>query len=111
MIYTLRDVQNNLRGTVDEARVAKLYAMISNPEKRVSDQDKQWVACQTQAHENHTVVKAIREILAENRELWIEHKDQIIKSVDRVCKRYEDAGIVNKPRIPFYIQVLDLVMK
>ncbi len=96
-----------------EERITKLYGKISNPRLRVNSKDKQWVAYKTQASENTTVVDAIEEIMNNDID-WIlleksdkERRNNIKKVVDKVGKIFENKLLTHKPRIPFYILVLD----
>ena len=106
-MYELKEVQEYLKNSLDKDRVEKLYNMISNPHLRVNSEDKKWVAYSTQASENKTVEDAMKEILATNQSLWIVMKDTVIDAIDRTGKMFEESDIKMKPRIPFYVLVLN----
>ena len=93
--------------TLDEERIKKLYKLISNPHLRVNSNDKQWVAYNTQASEDNTVVNAICEILDYSKLKCITKQDDIINAVDNTGELFNGLAIQMKPRIPFYILVLD----
>lgn len=86
-------------------RIEQCYNLISNPFNRVNDKDKQWVAYVTQASEDITAVDAIVEIIAK---AGLERsREVIIETVNEVGNFFVKHGQKDKPRIPFYIFVLD----
>lgn len=89
---------------LEESRIEQLYAMIDNKASRINDFDKQWVAC-AQDHEIETVVTAIQEIRDEGAFRRITTHDPIMEKVLATCEEFKD--YTHKPRIPFYILVLD----
>lgn len=113
-IYQLEDIkeyfknkifQDELFTTEIEQRIEECYSLISNPKNRVNDVDEQWVAYVTQASENTTVVDAIEEITDQNG--YNRTREVIIEVVDEVGEEFKSLNIDLKPRIPFYICVLD----
>ena len=108
--YLLGDVQDYLKDILTPSRIDELYSMISNPEVRVNSNDKKWVAYTTQASENKTVFDAIREILGDNQVVWAMKKLNVIAAIDKVGTMFESDDVKMKPRIPFYILVLDFVV-
>ena len=86
--------------------------MISNPQKRVNDDDKQWVAYSTDVSENDTVVEAMEKILNLPAINWILiDKDKVKAAIIKVGDEMVERNIKNKPRIPFYILLLNKVVK
>lgn len=106
-MYKLDEVQKYLKNVMKADRVEELYNMIPNPQVRVNSDDKKWVAYTTQASENKTVVDAMKEILAIKQFLWTIKEDQVIAAIDKVGEMFESSEIKMKPRIPFYVLVLD----
>lgn len=112
-MYEFEEVKSYIQNTLgelilDDARIQKLYEMITDPKSRVDAADKQWVAYTSQASEKTTVVEAIREILTDILPSWkIPLKKEVEDAVDEVGTLFEVMDISHKPRIPFYILVLD----
>ncbi|MDX4069847.1 MULTISPECIES: hypothetical protein [Arcobacteraceae] len=107
-MHELKDVQEYLSKILSKERVEECYNLISNPQNRVNSPDKKWVAYETQASENQTVVNAIQEILVNNLPSWsIPLLNDIKKAVDEVGILFENSNIEMKPRIPFYVLVLN----
>lgn len=113
-IYKLEDVKKYIKDNIITGtsytnetveRIEECYNLISNPFNRVNDDDKQWVAYTTQASEDVTVVDAIEEILKQNN--YDRTREVIIETVNEVGEMFESLGIELKPRIPFYVFVLD----
>lgn len=113
-IYTLADVKDYFKSKLlgrdewtisNQNRIEECYDLISNPFNRVNGKDKQWVAYVTQASENTTVVDAIEEITDQNG--YNRTREVIIEVVDEVGEEFKSLNIDLKPRIPFYICVLD----
>lgn len=98
----------NELGAENDERITELYNMISNPHLRVNDNDKQWVAYVTQDSENKTVEDAMKAILDVNAIDWILTEEKKVKeAIKTTGNLFINNGIKNKPRIPFYIMVLD----
>jgi hypothetical protein len=99
-MHKLEDVKKYLKengfGLSDE-RVEECYSLITNPEKRFNDLDKKWVACE-QEHEKSTV-KDVMDIVIVFSETYVKN------AVAKTCKEFDD--ITHKPRIPFYVLVID----
>lgn len=116
-MYELEDVKSYIQDTLlelilDDTRIQKLYEMIPNPKSRVDTADKQWVAYTSQDSEKITVVEAIREILIDILPSWkIPLKKEVEDAVDEVGTIFETMDISHKPRIPFYVLVLDKLVK
>ncbi|KHG33177.1 hypothetical protein [Sulfurospirillum sp. MES] len=116
-MYELEDVKSYIQDKLlelilEDERIEKLYKMISNPELRVKDKDEKWVAYTSQASEDTTVVDAIRKILIDelpSREIPL--KKEVEDAVDEVGTIFETMDISHKPRIPFYVLVLDKLVK
>ncbi|WP_428737428.1 hypothetical protein [Sulfurimonas sp.] len=101
-------IEENIKGFFEYDKIEPLYNMISNPEKRVNDDDKKWVAYVTQASEDRTVVNAMKEILEIEEVDWIlTEKKKVIEAVDKVGEIFINLDIEMKPRIPFYVLVLN----
>lgn len=107
----LDEVQKYLSKVLNINRVEYLYSLISNPQVRVNSKDKQWVAYETQASENQTVIDAIKEILADHQIAWATIKNDAIEAINKTGKMFEDSNINLKPRIPFYVLVLDKILE
>lgn len=103
----LKEIQKYLINVIESNRVEKLYNLIQNIPGRVNTQDKRWVACISQEQENTTVINAINEILKLNNLATID-KTLLHNSINDVCTFFQQNNIVDKPRIPFYILVLDI---
>ena len=112
-LHSLSKVQDCLKGELALNRIEKLYNMISNPDIRVNSDDKRWVAYTTQASENTTVVEAMKEILEREVEQfhWKLYRETVIEAIDRVGEKFEHDNIKMKPRIPFYVLVLDQLIE
>jgi len=110
-MYKLEEVQEFLDNVLDSDRVEELYEMISNPHLRVNSKDKKWVAYVTQASEDQTVVDAIKEILAKHQIAWQIIKDDAIEAINKTGNMFVESDIKMKPRIPFYVLVLDQIIK
>lgn len=95
--------------SIQENRIEQLYNMISEKESRVNDLDKQWVACE-QNYEKETVIEAIHIILDQARSIrkLLDH-DIFLELVEKTCLEFQ--AYTHKPRIPFYIVVLDKLVK
>ena len=91
-----------------DKRITQLYNMIPNPFVRVNGNDKQWVAYVSQASEDKTVEDAMKEILKISDAKWLLGEQKKTKNIiDKVGKIFVDKRIKFKPRIPFYILVLN----
>lgn len=110
-MYKLEEVQKYLAEVLSADRVKYLHEMISNPHLRVNSEDKKWVAYTTQASENQTVINAIKEILADHKILWQTIKNDAIEAIDKTGQMFENSNIKMKPRIPFYVLVLDQIIE
>jgi|GEM_PF-6804252 len=113
-LYKLNDVKeffSNEINVISEERIEFLYNKISNPHLRVNDDDKQWVAYVTQDSENETVEKAIKEILDITDFRWMLNvQKDVQQAIKNVGNLMIEKNIHNKPRIPFYILVLDEIV-
>ncbi len=93
---------------ISDNRIKQCYDLISNPAMRVNSDDKKWVAYTSQASENVTVVEAIRIILIDNLpSTQLPLQFEIESAVNTVGELFEEQSIRNKPRIPFYVLVLN----
>jgi len=108
-IYRLEDIieyfNEKLQHILDEERIEELYNLISNPQLRVNSEDKQWVAFATQATEDTTVHDAIRKILSEANCASV--VEDINNAINLTGEYFQALNITHKPRIPFYIMVLN----
>lgn len=96
---------------VNDDRFTELYNMISNPHVRVNDNDKQWVAYVTQDSENKTVEDAMEAILDVNAIDWILTEEKKVKEAIKTTGNiFISNNIKDKPRIPFYILVLHILV-
>lgn len=113
-LYKLNEVKKffeNEINVINEEQIETLYNKISNPYLRVNDDDKQWVAYVTQDSENETVEKAIKEILGISEEIWLSSYQRKVKEAIKIVGNVMiEKNIHNKPRIPFYILVLDEII-
>jgi hypothetical protein len=101
-------IEEHIKSFSEYDKIEPLYNMISNPAKRVNDDDKKWVAYVTQASEDTTVINAMKEILEIEEIDWIvREKEEVIEAVNAVGKVFTDLNIKMKPRIPFYVLVLN----
>lgn len=110
-MYKLGEVQEYLSEVLNANRVEYLYEMISNPHLRVNSKDKKWVAYVTQASEDQTVVDAIKEILAKHQIAWQSIKNDAIEAIDKTGDMFVNYNVDMKPRIPFYVLVLDQIIE
>ena len=109
-IYKLEEIIayfDEYLNTLDEERIEELYNLISSPHVRVNDQDKQWVAFVTQATEDKTVYDAICKILDHSITNCILKRNKIENAINATGEYFQAQEIKMKPRIPFYIMVLD----
>jgi len=90
-------------------RIEELYNLISNSSLRVNTEDEEWVAFSSQDSENKTVENAIKKIMAYGKATWLIKKHEIQTIINEVGQIFVDADIKKKPRIPFYIMVLDKI--
>lgn len=106
-------IQKDMNLSLSKDRITRFYNMISSPEKRVNSDDKKWVAFVSQASENTTVVNALKEILKVELPSykWDDIKDFVINCINEVGEIFVLDGIDFKPRIPFYILVLDKIIE
>lgn len=113
-LYKLYDVKEffaNELNVIEVERIETLYNRISNPHLRVNDKDKQWVAYVTQDSENYTVENAIKEILNISDMRWLLTYEKDVKEAIKIVGNVMiERGIHNKPRIPFYILVLNEIV-
>ena len=109
-MYKLEEVKEYLKNVLDAERIEKCYKLITNPELRVNSDDKRWVAW-SQETELITVFNAICEILHINTNERNKFYDSYIGIIQDVCIQFTKWGINNKPRIPFYVLVLDKLIK
>ncbi|MDX4026771.1 hypothetical protein NG782_10325 [Aliarcobacter cryaerophilus] len=108
-MYKLTEVQEYLKNILSAQRVEQCYKLISNPKERVNTEDEQWVACE-QEHELKTVLNAINEILEEDGHDLLNHQDVLFNIIEEICELFQKNEITHKPRIPFYVLVLDRVI-
>lgn len=108
-MYKLIEVQEYLKDILSAQRVEQCYKLISNPKERVSTEDEQWVACE-QEHELKTVLNAINEILEDNALDLSNHQDILLDIIEDICEFFQKNRITHKPRIPFYVLVLNRVI-
>ncbi len=108
-MYKLTEVQEYLKNILSAQRVEQCYKLISNPKERVNTEDKKWVACE-QEHELKTVVNAINKILEDDGHGLSNDQDVLLNIIEEICELFQKNGITNKPRIPFYVLVLDRVI-
>ncbi|CAA6807002.1 MAG: Unknown protein [uncultured Sulfurovum sp.] len=92
---------------IKEDRIKEMYNLISNPHLRVNDTDKQWVADTIQESEVTTIANVIKEIFNYSRFAWTKEEDKVIHAIHQVGTIFSHNKITIKPRIPFYIIVLD----
>ncbi|CAA6799761.1 MAG: Unknown protein [uncultured Sulfurovum sp.] len=92
---------------IEEDRIKEMYGFISNPYLRVNDTDKQWVAYTSQESEVTTVANAMKEIFRYSRLAWTKEEDKVIDTIHQVGDIFIQNQTTMKPRIPFYIIVLD----
>ncbi|MCG3690129.1 hypothetical protein [Aliarcobacter butzleri] len=119
-IHTLSDVKKYLKDksfTISDERLTKYYGYIKKYNSRVDDKDKQWIAYSSQDYERTTAISAIKKI-SDNRSFGYPEgytNEDIIKritsKVDLVGTLFETKKITHKPRIPFYVLVLDKLLK
>lgn len=119
-IHTLSDVKKYLKDnsfTITDAKIEKYYDYIYAPYSRVNDNDKQWIAYSSQEHEKQTTIAAIKKI-SDNESFGYpdgySDKDKInliTSKVDIVGTLFETKKITYKARIPFYVLVLDKLLK
>lgn len=83
----------------NETRLKECYNHITNPSKRANSKDKQWVACGDDS-ELLTVTNAIDKVTSDKYT-----KGDVELAV--ACTCIEFLEIHQKPRIPFYVKVLD----
>lgn len=102
-MYRLNEVKEFLEEfAITDEKIEKLYKMISNPQNRVNSDDKQWVAT-TSENEKATVYSAIETILDDSKIVY--SSSYVVQAFEVVS---EDLKHLNKkPRIPFYILMLD----
>lgn len=115
-IYTLNGVKKYLKDnsfTISDERIKKCYDYIYAPYSRVNDDDKQWIAYSTQEYEKEVAIKAIKKILDHSSIKYTAETiiGQITNKVDLVGTLFETKKITHKPRIPFYVLVLDKLLK
>ena len=85
----VNDINDNKRA------IKSYYDLISNPQNRVNDEDKKWVAC-SDDDERETVKNAIKE--------FINKDDETIENaIEETCILFNDKKVTHKHRIPFYI--------
>ncbi|MDX4069134.1 hypothetical protein [Aliarcobacter skirrowii] len=111
-IHTLSDVKEYLQDnsfSITDDRIKKCYDLIPNPEVRVNSDDKQWVACVTQDFEEQTTIDAIAKIFSKDRDLLTD--EDIKEQAEEVCKIFKRKEISHKPRIPFYVLMIDRIIK
>lgn len=104
--YIINDLRMN--GRITESRIKRLYDIIPDKDMRINDDDKKFVACVTENYENSTVYKAIKKLIKEDIRKNV--LDSTIRdAVKDTCVRFRNLQINDKPRIPFYILVLNKV--
>ena len=108
-MYKLEEVKEYLKNVLDAERIEKCYKLITNPELRVNSDDKRWVAC-SQETELITVFNAICEILNINKNDRNDFQDSYLEIIQDVCLQFVEWKVNNKPRIPFYVLVLDKII-
>ncbi len=92
---------------IEENRIKEMYGLISNPDIAVNDSDKQWFDYTSQESKVTTVANMIKEIFRYSRFAWTKEEDRVIDTIHQVGTIFIDNKITMKPRIPFYIMVLD----
>lgn len=110
-MYELNEILEFFHEKLDriysDERIEEMYELISNPHIRVNDNNKQWVAFSSKDSENKTVEDAMKEILGYGDFRWSIEKDNIVAQINKVGNIFIENNIKMKPRIPFYIMVLD----
>lgn len=113
-IWQLEDVENYIKNVlgvrITKIRLIHLYNMISNPQVRVNTRDKQWVAI-TQPYEISTVLDAIKQIVNTPNLKDSSFENTIIEAINEVGSIFSAKNIKDKHRIPFYVLVLDNILK
>lgn len=108
-MYELEEVKKYLKDILDEDRIEQCYNLITNPELRVNTRDKKWVACE-QSSELTRVFNAICEILNINENERNNLQDSFMEIIQDVCLQFVNWQETFKPRIPFYVLVLDKII-
>lgn len=104
-ITTIEEVIKFLKNNnfdINEINIKKKFNSIDNIEQRVNTPDKQWVACE-QTHEVTTVVNAIKHIISPAKPT----NPTVEEVVETTCEEFQSKNIDKKPRIPFYVVVLN----
>ncbi|CAA6807761.1 MAG: Unknown protein [uncultured Sulfurovum sp.] len=107
-MYTLKETTTYIQETfpeneITEERVEECYIEITNPANRIKGNDEPWVACEEE-HELNSVLTAMDKILVNMDE------DKVKDRIEYVCQVFQSKEISHKPRIPFYVLVLDWEM-
>lgn len=100
----------NFKDKISEDKMESYFEEIKNKVDRINDLDKQWVAC-NQEHEKYTVIKAMEKLNTIDMFLNKITKEMVSDIIDEICKSMSDKNIIHKPRIVFYILVLDQIRK
>ncbi|MCG3680286.1 hypothetical protein [Aliarcobacter butzleri] len=100
----------NFKDKISEDKMESYFEEIKNKVDRINDLDKQWVAC-NQEHEKYTVIKAMEKLNTIDMFLNKITKEMVSNIIDEICKSMSDKNIIHKPRIVFYILVLDQIRK
>ncbi|MCG3690105.1 hypothetical protein [Aliarcobacter butzleri] len=100
----------NFKNKISENKMENYFEEIKNKVDRINNLDKQWVAC-NQEHEKYTVIKAMEKLNTIDMFLNKITKEMVSDIIDEICKSMSDKNIVHKPRIVFYILVLDQIRK
>lgn len=108
-MYELEEVKEYLKDILDEDRIEECYSLITNPKLRVNSDDKKWVAC-SQETELINVFNAICEILNIEGNNKNTLKESYIEIIQDICLEFVNLEITHKPRIPFYVLVLDKII-
>ena len=92
---------------IDENRIKHMYILISNPHLRVNDSDKQWIAYTSQESEVTSILNEMKDLFGYSRLAWTKEKNNVINAIHQAGTLFLDNDITMKPKIPFFIIVLD----
>lgn len=110
-LYQIEDVKkfcNIEKFAITENEIETAYKKIPDPKKRINNGNKQWLIFDKENDIHTEIEKELKEILGVNEAIWVVvFKDNIKKAINKIGKLMIDRKIHQKPKIPFYVLVLN----
>ena len=91
---------------IDENRILEMYHLLANPNLKL-DTNEEFLDYTNQESNVTSIANIIKEVFGYSRFAWTKEEDKVIDTIHQVGAIFIDNQITMKPKIPFYIMVLD----